>query len=72
MRTDRIIKNNKGLPTKHHGLRTEKDIAMATLDVLTDISETEAAVLDYLCFIFNRQVSFPGDRPDEQNGGNES
>lgn len=71
MRSDRIIENNKGLIAKHHGLKTEKDIAMATLDVLTDISETNAALLDFFSLIFNRGIVFPGDKvPEQKNGGN--
>ena len=73
MRSDRIIENNKGLIAKHHGLKTDKDIAMATLDVLTDISETLAGFLDFMTFIYNRKVALPGDEVPEEmknNGGN--
>ena len=72
MRTNRIIENNKGLVQKHNGLKTELDIQRATLDVMTDISETLAAFFDFMTFIYNRQVAFPGDIPEgeKKNGGN--
>jgi len=69
MRADTIIENNKSLVKKHNGLKTEKDIGLAILDVMTDISETMAAELDFMSFIFNRSVIFPGDDPQMQNGG---
>ena len=69
MRSDKIIENNKGLISKYHGLRTEKDVAMATLDVLTDISETAAVILDFLSFIYNRPVVFARDERQEEKQG---
>ena len=69
MRSDKVIDNNKGLAKKHNSFRTEKDISLATLDVLTDISETLAAQLDFMSLIYNRQVVFPGDEPQNQQIG---
>ena len=66
MRTNRIIENNKGLVQKHNGLKTDLDVQRATLDVMTDISETLAAFFDFMTFIYNRQVAFPGDLPEEE------
>ena len=75
MRTDTIVKNNKELVKKHNGLKTQMDVSKATLDVMTDISETLAGFLDFMTFVYNRQIAFPGDKvPEEmknnQNGGN--
>lgn len=55
-RTDEIIENNKGLIQKHNGLKTPNDVNRAILDVLTDISETAAIFLDFMSFIYNRQI----------------
>ena len=70
MRADKIIENNKSLIKKHNGLKTDKDVNLAILDVLTDISETMAAELDFMSFIFNRGVIFPGDEPKNQKPQN--
>ena len=72
MRTDTIVKNNKELFKKHNGLKTQMDVSKATLDVMTDISETLAGFLDFMTFVYNRQIAFPGDKVPEEmkNGGN--
>ena len=75
MRTKTIVDNNKALVKKHNGLKTQMDVSKATLDVLTDISETLAGFLDFMTFVYNRQIALPGDKVPEdmknkQNGGN--
>lgn len=67
-RTDEIIENNKGLIQKHNGLKTTNDVNKAILDVLTDISKTAAIFLDFMSFIYNRQIITKKDAENMKQG----
>ena len=54
MRADEIIENNQRIGSKV--LKTELDVAKATLSVLTDISETLAMMTDLTASIYGREI----------------
>ena len=54
MRADEIIENNRKIG--NGSLKTEVDIARATLSVLTDISETLAMMTDLTASIYGREI----------------
>ena len=56
MRTNEVIENNKKLQEQFNGFKDEKSIRLATLSVLTDISETMALFTDLFANIYGRQI----------------
>ena len=60
MRIEEVFENNKKLPTKVQ-LTTEEGRQLATLSVLTDISETLAMMLDMYGVVHGREVSLKKD-----------
>jgi hypothetical protein len=57
MRIDEIVENNKKIAQS--SLKSETEIARATLSVLTDISETLAMFLDLTGNIYGREILTP-------------
>ena len=60
MRIEEVFENNKKLPTKVQ-LNTEEGRQLATLSVLTDISETLAMMLDMYGVVHGREVNLKKD-----------
>ena len=64
MRIEDVVNNNKNL-TNNCKLNTEEGRQLATLSVLTDISETLAMMVDLYGVIHGREIN-----PRQRNGQN--
>lgn len=60
MRIEEVFENNRKLPTQVQ-LTTEEGRQLATLSILTDISETLAMMLDLYGVVHGREVSLKKD-----------
>lgn len=61
MRIDTIVKNEEEM-TKNFKLSTEEGRQLATISVMTDISETLAIICDLYAMVHGKEVSPNGER----------